>query len=526
MWKKWRPAERVVLAAALFVLLLVVVYPVVVLLWQSTSSPEGFSLHRYREIFTTDRQVRLFGKTLALSGWVVVATLLLGVPYAFIVNKLNIPLRRLLVVLGFVPLLLPPHLQAVAWVELYIKASSKWTELPLDIYSVVGSIFAEALAYFPLVYLLLFFGLRSLDRTLEEAAYLCRGTFRALTGVVFPLVLPYVSTGAIFVFLFALSNFGVPGLLRVQVFAVEILFQLASYADIPKATALAVPFLALGTAAVLLQWAVEHRMRHGGAANYATPPRIYEVGLWKWPLTVFALAVALATSLLPLAILVKNAGGSAVYLYALQAGYRDILNSLMLSVMAATLTALLGALVACIIRNADPVSQRALDCLALLPFALPPSLLGIQLILIWNQGLLAQFFYGTVLMVVIAFFTRFVTFPIKILSAGMRQFDRYLEDAARLADLSGWKNLWLLLSMNSRTFWASWILVYILVQGELGINLLIDPPGFATLTTRIFNLFHYGRIDVISALSVWSIALLFVPFAAYLIFQRKGLRHL
>jgi len=79
--------------------------------------------------------------------------------------------------------------------------------------------------------------------------------------------------------------------------------------------------------------------------------------------------------------------------------------------------------------------------------------------------------------------------------------------------------------MNARGFWASWLLVYILVHGELGINLLIDPPGFNTLTTRIFNLFHYGRVDVIASLSLISVVMLAVPFLAYLaVYQRKGLK--
>ena len=87
------------------------------------------------------------------------------------------------------------------------------------------------LAYYPFVTLLTVSGLRSMDRSQEEAALLSRGKWQTLRRVTLPLTTPHILTGAIFVFVFSIMDFGVPDILRVSVYPVEIFVQFSTFYD-------------------------------------------------------------------------------------------------------------------------------------------------------------------------------------------------------------------------------------------------------------------------------------------------------
>ena len=63
---------------------------------------------------------------------------------------------------------------------------------------------------------------RRVDGRLEEAALLVAPRRRVLWRITFPLVAPVVAAAALVVFVLAISEFGVPGLLRVNVFTTEV----------------------------------------------------------------------------------------------------------------------------------------------------------------------------------------------------------------------------------------------------------------------------------------------------------------
>ena len=61
---------------------------------------------------------------------------------------------------------------------------------------------------------------------------------------------------------------------------------------------------------------------------------------------------------------------------------------------------------------------------------------------------------------------------------------------------------------------ASFLLVFWLTLGELGLSVLLVPPGESTLSVRVFTLLHYGASEIVSAVSLIIIGLAFLPVVA------------
>jgi iron(III) transport system permease protein len=144
--------------------------------------------------------------------------------------------------------------------------------------------------------------------------------------------------------------------------------------------------------------------------------------------------------------------------------------------------------------------ERLLWILVIAPLAIPPALIGIGLITIWNRSLPFEV-YGTSLMPILAGLARFTPLAVIVLVAQLRSINPLLIDAANILQTSRWqtwRQIWL--PMLTPGLLAAAGIVFALTTGELGATLLVAPPGHATLTIRIYNFLHYGASSVVAGL--------------------------
>jgi len=130
-----------------------------------------------------------------------------------------------------------------------VAVAGCWVHLggvpPAWTYSLPGAVVVLSLLLYPLSMLTTEVALRRLAPRMEEAALTVAAPGRVLRGITLPLVAPAVAAAALVVFVLAASEFGVPALLRVRVFTAEIFTAFAALYDFRRATALALPLLAL-----------------------------------------------------------------------------------------------------------------------------------------------------------------------------------------------------------------------------------------------------------------------------------------
>jgi iron(III) transport system permease protein len=144
-----------------------------------------------------------------------------------------------------------------------------------------------------------------------------------------------------------------------------------------------------------------------------------------------------------------------------------------------------------------------------LPLAVPPPLVGIGLIILWNHPQ-TQGIYSSMWMPILAALARFTPFAVVFLFTQLRRIAPDLIDAAKLLEqnpLQSWLQVRLPLLLPSMLGTAG--ILFILTVGELGATLLVAPPGQTTLTMRIYNFLHYGASDTVAGLGlVMTVAVL------------------
>src|SRR3546814_1399461 len=120
-----------------------------------------------------------------------------------------------------VPAYLPPFVGAIAWIVLlspevgYINLMFRSVGLPtFNIYSYGGIIWVMGLYYAPMAYLYLRPALIGIDKSLEECARVMGATPGVtLRRIVIPLTLPALLSACLIIFVNAIGDFGIPGVL-------------------------------------------------------------------------------------------------------------------------------------------------------------------------------------------------------------------------------------------------------------------------------------------------------------------------
>ncbi len=152
------------------------------------------------------------------------------------------------------------------------------------------------------------------------------------------------------------------------------------------------------------------------------------------------------------------------------------------------------------------------DGIIILPIALPPSVVGVSLLLLFGPGSpvssIAQILFTWPATVIAAFA---VSFPLMYLSCrgAFQQIDRDLIDLARTYGFSEWRILWrVMVPLAWPGIVSGLILTFVRALGEFGATLMVagNIPG-RTQTLPLAIYFAFERGDTMAALTLSSISL-------------------
>ncbi len=140
--------------------------------------------------------------------------LLLGVPLAWLLARVDFPGRRLVRALVTVPLVLPPVVGGVALLLVFGRRGliGQWLEATFGVtlpFTTAGVIVAEAFVAMPFLVISVEGALRGADQRFEEAAAtLGASRWTIFRRVTLPLIAPGVVAGAVLCWARALGEFG------------------------------------------------------------------------------------------------------------------------------------------------------------------------------------------------------------------------------------------------------------------------------------------------------------------------------
>jgi len=458
------------LAAALIavILLLFLIIPVATVIYVAfTEKGTGeFTLVNFVDFVRTDLFVRSFWNSIYVSAMSVVLASLFALPLATLTTRFEFRGALIIQTLGFIPLIMPPFVGAVAMQLLFGRNGTvnllldNWFGFKIPFMEGLnGVIFVQAVHYFPFILVNVSAALRNIDRSMEEAAQNlgCSG-FRLFRRVVFPLALPGYLAGASLVFVKVFDDLATPLLLNVKdMLAPQAYLRVTAIgiAD-PMGYVISVVLIIVS---ILAMWASAAAMR---GRDYATAQRgggglaKRKMGLWG---NVAAYAVVLLILLLVLAphiglLLLSFAtiwsfsplpDGFTLAHYGRVFGesFIYVKNTLLYASLAGLIDVVLGVAIAYIVLRTRLFGREWLDWAASAALAVPGVVLGIGYL---------RTFYGVQLpdgrplatlwiMIVIALAIRRLPYALRACYAALQQISHSLEEAAENLGATKWRTV-------------------------------------------------------------------------------------
>jgi ABC-type Fe3+ transport system permease subunit len=413
------------------------------------------------------------------------------------------------------PALLPPYVVGLAWVYLgssrgILQALSGRDLLSTWTYSLPGAVLVLSLVFYPLSMLATEVAMRRMDRRLEEAALIDAPFHRVLRRITLPLTAPSILATALVIFVLAVSEFGVPGLLRVRVYTTEVFTAFAALYDFARATFLSLPLLVLSGAVAALAAVlfgdrlVTTRRRTGGAP--------LELAAWRTFARAAILVVVLVALGLPTAILLSEAFGARSTTAAFTGSGRAIANSLTLSAAGATVVVAVGVWLGYARARARRAVGHVADVLLVVLFAIPSTVVGVGLIGLWNRPGWLGLAYATDVMFLLAYLARFLPVAVLILAASARYVPASHEEAAAVNG-AGWLRTMarIVLPQARLGLQTAWVITFVLAFGELGVSILVAPPGESTLPIRIYTIIANTPSSIVASLALLQTLVIFAP---------------
>jgi iron(III) transport system permease protein len=513
--------KRLTLATAAALLAVIGLLPVLAMVASSFHISGSFSLKAYQALLASSQQhALLLGRSVLLSFLTSALATVVGVPLGVLIGKSDLPWRGAFAVLFTVPLLIPPYLIAVAWgaivgkggwiSEVFPSATSDL--LSAAFFGLPGCTGVLFTAFMPIVMLLTTTYVGAVNPRWEDAGRLVSRWPNVLRRITLPLIAPAILFAAVLVFLLTFGEVGVPTYLRYPVYPLEILTQFAAFYDFGAATAAAIPML-LVTLAILV---LEYRLLHNPilelrAVMPGATRRQIALGHWRFAVFGTVLGWALLTVVLPLAVLLIQSASPSAYTEAFSRATGSIVRSLAFAVIGATALTLLGFCCGYLIHRRALPLWRSVDALALFLFTLPGPVIGIGLVSLWNTPM-TNAIYGSPAILILGYLAQYTVLPMRITSASLESIPRSLEHAAQLGGASWFMSLhYILVPLATRGLIAAWLISYVFCLRDIGISMVVYPPGSDTLPVRILTLMANGAPSLIAALCVILIVVTLLP---------------
>lgn len=454
----------------------------------------------------SERTVGIALNSLWLALGVAGASLALGVPFAYLTTRTDLPGRRIWLVAGLLGMVIPSYLGAIAFIEAFgpVGAAQKLLEpfgvarLP-SVYGYFGAWAVITLYTFPYVVLPVRAALLSLDSAQDEAArILGLSRWKAFFRVTLPQLRPALAAGALLSMLYALSDFGVVILMRYNAFTRAIYTAYNSTFDRERAALLAITLVVLTSVLVMIERkAAKTRGRsvHAGSRRKFTP---VPLGRWKWPALAFCAVLVFVSAGIPLMVL----GG-----WALNPNVTspvplrlDVLTgqTLLVGVLTAIAVGIAALPLAILGARSKSRAGRWLIGAAYLGNVLPGLVIGLSMV--YFAANYAPSIYQTLPLLIYGCGVRFLPFGISSTQAALSGISPRLEEAARTLGDNGIKAIW---HVTVPLAWAGVLggmaLVALNAMKELPTTLLLAPIGYRTLATQAWTAYESGSRALIGA---------------------------
>ena len=443
------------------VLIWLVVYPLALVFVASVRGEAGWTLEHVRAFVTQPQEWNALWGSLWISLASVVLAGVIGVPLAFVFERLEFPGRRLLGALVALPVVMPPLVGVIAFLFLYgesgivprvIGVVLGLDRSPWRLHGAGAILLVHAYSMYVYFYLFSRAGLARLDESMvEAAASLGASRWKTPRRVTVPLLRPQIAAAALLTFMTSLGSFSAPYIFGggFRVMTTQIVnTKLLEHEELAM-----VQTVSLAVVAFIGLWLLQRTRgtRSVAVMSKGQPPKAQVIRrpLARWTAAGLGWALA-AVLLLPHATLIlvslvplgswttqifppAYTVGNYVALLSEPERLRPLVNSLWMAAVATAGVILLSLWAGRLVVQRKVRLAKTIELLTNVPWAVAGPVLAIALATMFSVHAPAVgrvILVGTVVILPLAYLVRNVPIAAGSVLAGFRQLDPSLDEAA------------------------------------------------------------------------------------------------
>jgi hypothetical protein len=467
-----------------------------------------WSLVNYIQFFSKKYYTSALVNSFKLTISVTVIAVLIGVPLAYFMSFYKIKGKGVLEVLFIISMMSPNFIGAYSWILLLGRNGSvtKFLEKALginmpSIYGFAGMLLVFSLKLYPFIYIYVSGALKKIDVALSEAAESlgCGGLKKVFT-VIMPLITPTLVAAALLVFMNCMADFGTPALIgegyRVMPTLVYSEFVGESGGSANFAACMATIMIIITALVFFLQkWYINTKSFTMSSIRPIQPKE--PKGLFKVLIYLYIYLLA-GLSIIPQAMVVYTsfkATRMQVFVDGFSLGsYKKVADKALAAVtntyvfcfFAIVIIITLGMLIAYLTVRRRSVLTSAIDSIAMFPYIVPGSVLGITLLIAFNhQPLMLA---GTAFIIIISLVIRRLAYTLRSSSAILYQISPSMEEAAvSLGDTPAKSFVKVTAKMMLPGVASGAILSWITIINELSSSVMLYTSKTKTMSVAIYN---------------------------------------
>ena len=506
-------------------LLLFILYPLIMLLIDSVFQEGKVTLDVFKRVLSMQRFQTAFTNTLTLGFIVGIASTLIGLLFAYVEVYVKVRtkiLEKLFAVVSMLPVVSPPFVLSLSMIMLFGRSGLITRTLlhiyDANVYGLKGIAIVQTLTFFPVCYLMLKGLLKNIDPSLEEATRDMGATrWKVFTSVTLPLLLPGLGNAFLVTFIESVADFANPMMIggSYDTLATTIYLQVTGSFDSTGATAMSVVLLSLTVILFLIQKYYLEKKTAATLTGKASRMRMLITDRSVTvPLSIFCTVVAafvvLMYIMVPFGALFTLWGRN--YTLSLKwfqymfktSGLIAFRDSIVLSLIAAPITALLSMIIAYLVVKRNFKAKGFIEFVSMLAMAVPGTVLGIGYIRGYANGLfrtgIMQGLYGTGMILIIVFIVRSLPTGTRSGISALRQIDKSIEESAYdMGANSARVFTTVTLPLIKDSFFSGLVTAFVRSITAISAVILLVTPQFLLITCQINEQAEKGNYGVACA---------------------------
>lgn len=503
----------------------------------------AFTMANFTKFFGKKFYYRSLLNSLKLTVCVTICSLLIGVPLAYIMSFFKIRGKSIIEILIIISMMSPNFIGAYSWILLLGRSgvvtqflsNTFGIKMP-SIYGFGGMLLVFTLKLYPFIYMYVSGALKKVDVAVCEAAEsLGCNAIRKVFTVVMPLVTPTAIASALLVFMNCMADFGTPALIGegydVLPTKIYIEFVGESGGSAYFASAMASLMVVITAVLFLLQkWYVNKKSFTMSAMRPIQPTRAK--GAKNVIMHVFTYLLVILSVVPHLVIIWTSLRKTEVqyfvdgysfesYTKIFDTALSSIQNTYLYCIIALAIIIVLGMLIAYLSVRKKSMLTSAIDTIAMFPYIIPGSVLGITLLLAFNGKGDPMVLSGTAAIMIISLVIRRLAYTLRSSSAILYQISPSVEEAAiSLGDspLKAFVKVTAKLMLPGVVSGA--ILSWITLINELSSSVMLYTANTRTMSVAIYN--EVIRASYGTAAALATILTLTTVLSLFLFFKISG----